>query len=391
MDVRIYQPANPRYRDDLYAQMVRIDDQLALEVIASETDFLGVRSVKPSSGYEATYPLVPVRIGAGRFLFIWYRGWPRTEPGVDAVVLDGNPRILNNYVEAVRCWWRRTPVVWWGQGFAVESRGLARRLRQWLMRSGLFAHLLLYTDVERAAYLQIGVDPTRVSALNNGIDSHAVAAAVMRWTPSALEAFRDQHRLSGMRWVVFLGRLRPRSGAEILPEVVKQLPVSVGLIIIGDGPLRASVAEHLGRLGLDARVRWAGALYDDDDLVPWMTSADCMFYPGSVGLSLIHAFAFGLPAVLNRDPVSHNPEFAAFEEGVNGISFSIEDGPRGMAHAIENVMGDATRLHRLRAAAIATVATTFNVRDMAKRFTSVLRSLRRETRGDANCPPRGAA
>jgi glycosyltransferase involved in cell wall biosynthesis len=373
MRVRIFQGAIGKYRDDLYNSMVRqaAGKEFDLVVTADRSDDLGVRSVDSVSGYTADYSLSTKLIGRGRLQFIWFRGWPSSPAGNDVVVVDGNPRMLNNYAEAMRCKRLGIPVVWWGQGFAAGSRGMAARIRIRLMRSKLFDYVLLYTEREREEYIRMGFPPERVSALNNGIDVASVNTAVAAWDPARLEAFRTKHALDGRTWVVFIGRLRARSGVELLPSLLRDLPESVGLIIVGDGPLRPQAASEFTAMGLDDRVRWAGPIYENVDIAPWMMSSACMFYPGTVGLSLIHALAYGLPVVIHDDDAAHGPEIAAHQPGVNGATFRLADGAAGAAKALAGILDDPARARAMQEAARATVRDTFNVDDMARRFLEV--------------------
>jgi glycosyltransferase involved in cell wall biosynthesis len=378
MRVRVFQGAIGPYRDDLYRSMVRqAPADFDLVVSADRCDHLGVRSVEGTTGYVADYRLSTHVIGRGRWQFIWFGGWPSSPAGSDVVVVDGNPRMLNNFVEAFRCKRLGIPTVWWGQGFAAGSRGLAARMRIRLMRSRLFDHVLLYTDRERDEYIRMGFPAERVSALNNGIDVASVEAAVSSWNASRLEAFRLQHRLDGMSWVAFIGRLRPRSGVELLPGLLARMPASIGVIIIGDGALRAQTAAAFEARGLGERVRWAGAIYENAALAPWMMTADCMFYPGSVGLSLIHALAYGLPVVVHDEQTDHGPEIAALRPGVNGETYHRPDGAASAAAVISGLLADPIRVRTMGEAARATVRETFNVDDMARRFLRVLQTVGR--------------
>ena len=57
-------------------------------------------------------------------------------------------------------------------------------------------------------------------------------------------------------------------------------------------------------------------------------------YPGSVGLSLIHAYNYGLPSIIFSDMRYHMPESAAFKEGFNGISYK-KDSATSLARSID--------------------------------------------------------
>ena len=121
-----------------------------------------------------------------------------------------------------------------------------------------------------------------------------------------------------------------------------------------------------------ARVRLLGAVYDEAALAPWFRAAEVFVYPGSIGLSIHHAFGYGLPVVTHGDARQQMPEFAALKPGVNGEVF-----PRGDAGALATVLRglceSPARRAALAQAARETVATGWNIDDMVSRFTAALR------------------
>ena len=93
-----------------------------------------------------------------------------------------------------------------------------------------------------------------------------------------------------------------------------------------------------------------------------------------MGLSLIHAMAYGLPAIVHNDRRTQMPEFAAFSEGVNGWSFR-----RGDAAHLASVIGSALRttdaLDLASSHASATVERSFNTRQMVENMSALISQL----------------
>ena len=97
------------------------------------------------------------------------------------------------------------------------------------------------------------------------------------------------------------------------------------LIVIGDGEGRATWEQQANDLGLDDRVVWVGALRDQMKIAPWFLSAKAYVYPGPIGLSIIHAFSYGLPVVCHDTAAHHGPEFEAMTDGATGFVFKEND------------------------------------------------------------------
>jgi phosphatidylinositol alpha-mannosyltransferase len=104
--------------------------------------------------------------------------------------------------------------------------------------------------------------------------------------------------------VLYVGRLEPRKGVATLVEAMARVQrghADARLVVIGDGPDRASLAELAARAG--TRVLFAGAI-DDDALPAFYQAADVVCAPAlggeSFGIVLLEALASGKPVVASR-------------------------------------------------------------------------------------------
>src|SRR5207237_1511243 len=83
-----------------------------------------------------------------------------------------------------------------------------------------------------------------------------------------------------------------------LIEAVAQLPESVGLVIVGDGPMRDVLQADVERHAMRKRVWFAG---DQRDVVPWLRAFDVFALPSyaneGVPQALVQAMLVGLPCV----------------------------------------------------------------------------------------------
>jgi glycosyltransferase involved in cell wall biosynthesis len=89
----------------------------------------------------------------------------------------------------------------------------------------------------------------------------------------------------------------------VLLVAVREVP-DLCVAIVGDGPLRGVLERQAARLGIDDRVRWLGAITDED--VVGVLSAGDFFVLSSVGRSeafglvQVEAMAAGLPVISTR-------------------------------------------------------------------------------------------
>jgi glycosyltransferase involved in cell wall biosynthesis len=81
---------------------------------------------------------------------------------------------------------------------------------------------------------------------------------------AAVEATPNRHQAG---YLVFVGRLVEKKGVTYLieaMETIRRHHPQLGLVIIGDGPLRASLEADRRRLGLEEAIEFVGALPHDE-------------------------------------------------------------------------------------------------------------------------------
>jgi len=195
----------------------------------------------------------------------------------------------------------------------------------------------------------------------------------------ALSVFRREEGLAGRRLLLFCSRLTPKTRLLQAIEMADRLRAGhpdILLAVIGDGALRAEAETMVGARGLGDHVRFLGAIFDEAKLAPWFLSADCLLYPGPIGLSLLHAFAYGLPVVTHDNPRNQNPEIAALDPDRNGVIFREND-VADFARAVGRILDDPAQHGTLKKNAYVTAHRDFTMAAMVENFESAVFSIRR--------------
>ena len=128
-----------------------------------------------------------------------------------------------------------------------------------------------------------------------------------------------------------VGRLDPQKNPLFTIKIAKELchiVPNLHLVMIGDGELRAQVAETIVRYGIAERVHLLGAR---DDVYRWYSAFDCLLMPSlfeGLPFVLVEAQAAGLPCVVS-DAVSHEANITGLLEYV-----SLEKSPREWAEIV---------------------------------------------------------
>jgi glycosyltransferase involved in cell wall biosynthesis len=136
--------------------------------------------------------------------------------------------------------------------------------------------------------------------------------------------------------VLFVGRLMPAKGVDVLLEALNQLPSSAKfkMLVVGPGPLRAALEQQVPER-LRAQVSFLGARSDVPTL---LAAADLLVLPSrweGLPVILLEAMAARLPILATR--VGGIPE--VLEHGVSGWLVPPEDAPalaEGMTHLLQS-------------------------------------------------------
>lgn len=173
----------------------------------------------------------------------------------------------------------------------------------------------------------------------------------------SVSAIRQQH---GERIVLSVGRLVYYKGFEHLIRAMAR--VDGRLLIIGEGPLRASLEKLAQSLGLLGRVIFLGRV---DDLVPYYHAAK-IFALASVarseafGIVQIEAMAAGLPVV--NTALDSGVPFVS-QHGVTGLTVKPGDAA-SLGDALNLLLNDAALRQRFGQAARKRADEEFSLRKM---------------------------
>ncbi len=127
---------------------------------------------------------------------------------------------------------------------------------------------------------------------------------------------------SGKDYVIYFGRLSAEKGMIALLNAAQLIP-HVQIVIVGDGPLRTNVLNHLNEQRLK-NVQYLGYL-SGNDLWSVIAGAKFTIVPSesyeTFPYSAIESFYFGKPVIASR--IGGLPEI--IEDGINGLLFNPGD------------------------------------------------------------------
>lgn len=238
-----------------------------------------------------------------------------------------------------------------GQQYGGGTPGEAARMR--IEQEGRIARsvdrIIVSTEHEREQLQHLyGLPAARLAIIPCGVDPHV-------FTPgTAAERRADRAAIAPGRTptLLFVGRLDPIKGIDLLLESVARMRTPARLIVVGGDPAGDPEMERLraraAALGIGARVALPGAV-PQAELPRYYRAADALVVTSryeSFGLAAVEALACGTPVVAAR--VGGLPSIV--RDGENGLLVRWR-APEAFAERLDELLGDDTLRARLAARA----------------------------------------
>lgn len=298
----------------------------------------------------------PLYLCYQRGLLAWLADW-----NPDALILEANPRYLAT-PSAVR--WMRArgrKVLGWGLGapprpprwdalpIVGENGGKWRGARSHFLSQ--FDALIAYSQRGADEYAALGFPRGKIFVARNSVSPAPVV-----------------HRPSSIVHVplsiLFVGRLQARKRVDWLLRACAEMESRPRLVIVGDGPERASLQSLAKEVYPSAE--FVGTK-QGTELSPYFAEADLFVLPGTGGLAVQEAMAHGLPVLVAKGDGTQDDLVRA----ENGWQVPPEDYPALVA-AIKNALSDATRLRKMGEESFRIVSEEINIEKMAEIFVQAL-------------------
>lgn len=168
--------------------------------------------------------------------------------------------------------------------------------------------------------------------------------------------------LKADKYGLYVGRIVPGKGVDVLVRCWQQARTGMPLVIVGDSAHDGRYGR-LCRLAADESIRFVGPRFDEE-LAELYSNAAVVVHPSQregMSLVLLEAAAYGR-CVVARDIPANRQVLGQAMEGFNG------DSTEDLARAVKKCLGDAALRRRLGAAARQTVTERFSWRKIADQY-----------------------
>ena len=227
-----------------------------------------------------------------------------------------------------------------GREVDVAGHNLKYNLLRRVIRPFVHRYIALSRDLEQWLVDQIGVEPSRIKQIYNGVDSQKFRPwrAEDPAPPWPAHFVKDRHVIIGS-----VGRMAVikdhRTLVRAFIDLIRQHP-QLGeiarLVIVGDGPCREDCTQLLAAAGLSDCAYLMG---ERNDVAELMRAMDIFVLPSlgeGVSNTILEAMASGLPVIATQ--VGGNPELV--QASVTGRLVPA-DAPQAMAQALFDYVCDA--------------------------------------------------
>jgi glycosyltransferase involved in cell wall biosynthesis len=359
----------PHYRAPFYRRLFQHED-LDVEVFCQPA-ISGMNLQTAHHEFPGRVTLVR-SISLKREVLGWQRlPWRKLQTAFDVVFVLGNPRIMSNVLLAGMLRSRGRRWVIWGQAHTAGANPITEQIRLWWWRTS--DNLLVYTDGEVRRLRAMGLGRQHIVGINNGLDQDHIDAVAGAWDDRRLASWRERSGVMERTQVLSCARLEPKNRFDVwlaaMSQVIARYPDLVWCVV-GDGPERPALEAQARRLGVTGHVRWLGSIVDETELAPWFLSSRLLVHPDGIGLSLLHAFGYGLPVVTQGDAATQYPEFDAFVAGETGLPYGRGDAI-SLATAVCRCLSDEPGRRRMGERARRVAREQFNVGIMVSRFVEM--------------------
>ncbi|NBC37650.1 glycosyltransferase [Novosphingobium sp. FSY-8] len=225
----------------------------------------------------------------------------------------------------------------WAHGWRREESWLKGKLRN--LYFGLANRALVYSNRAVELARQTGFDDRRITVIYNSLDWDAQCAQFEALDHVPMAQLRAELNLPEDAAILLtISRITDICQYDWLVDAAASVDTQgrpLVIVMIGTGPAEQALQAQARERGVD--LRCVGSIYDETRIASYVMAADCVVSPGKVGLTAMHALAYGTPVVTHSDLDRQMPEVEAVIEGQSGAFFPYGS-VSGLADAISRLL-----------------------------------------------------
>lgn len=256
--------------------------------------------------------------------FYWQKGSVSLiNRNYDIYIIDGEPYCLSSWVILLLAKLRGKKVIAWTHGFYGKESRKKRMLKK--IFYSLHQKLMVYNEYSIQLMKESGIDAKKMYCIANSLDSDREKK--IRESLSKTNIYSN-HFGNNHPVVIYCGRIQRSKKLDLLLYSIAQLrkhKIIVNVIFVGKDVEETGLESIASKLNIVPQTWMYGACYEDDTLAELFYNATVCVSPGNVGLTAIHALAFGCPVITHNNFSYQMPEFESIIPNVTGDFFVQDD------------------------------------------------------------------
>lgn len=346
--ILLIQPEVPEYRKYFFSKLNQFFD---LRIVHSGKEWTSSPSVKQSIVHS--FSIINI-FNYQHFNFYSYI------QNSNIVVINGNIRYISNLIILIISRILGKKVIWWGHLRSAGFNPIFTKIRHHLAK--LASYRLFYTQYEAELYSKMFPKYNKTTSdMSNGLNIKKISALRKRYNPNTRTID-----------ILFCGRLTTKSQVTFLLKAIKMIDQSISVSILGSGPISKSkefktVIRSIKNFSLIPET------HNEELIQNYFNKAKLFVYPGSAGLSIIHAQSYGVPVLVHDNFSNHMPEISAVRDWNAGSTF-IEGDICSLKQNIIMLLNNEAKLKLLSKNGIIASQKYFNADQMLKNFCQCIKS-----------------
>jgi glycosyltransferase involved in cell wall biosynthesis len=361
----------PSYRKGFYDRLLQRSD-LTVTIFCQEK----IPGINVSSIHDCYPDNVEVLrfVSLKKEVIVWRAlPWLKLIKQFDVVLIMGNPRIISDVILSLVLRVLNKKVILWTSARSYRGNKKTEYIR--LLWSRLFKWLFLYTDKDTEYLRYKGFRKNYMLGMNNGLDQKQIDSCIGMWPQKRLVRWKKANGYDNKTLIVSSSRLNSKNNFALMVEavtlVIKEIP-NIHWCLVGDGEEGDYLKNLAAQYGVSKHITFVGELYNEEELAPYFLSSLVFVHPSAIGISIMHAFGYGLSVVVHGHDHLHGPEYVAFEDGVTGRNF-IQDNVEDLTRVIVDSVRSPGELAKIRANVQIIAREQYNVDIMVDRFVKIVK------------------
>lgn len=302
---------------------------------------------------------------------IWQSGIPIHDQQFDALMVDYGWTILSNPVLFARARAKGIATIGWSKGISQSLETRKSPIRRKLEKASisLCDALVVYGDISRDYFLDLGVPEGKIFVARNTIDTFGIASRASQSAERG-RRLREQLAIGNEPIIGFMGKIGPAKRVDCLIqafEIAAQRGMKGIFLIVGQGPSTEAIDLRIEASPVRHRIiRIKDVPPGEEDAV--FQCMDAYVSYAQAGLGILEAMAHGTPIIATPD---RYPETELLENDRTAF-LSSEASVEAFAIRLAQAVNDPAARDRIARAARARVLDCATIENMVEQIWSAV-------------------